>query len=256
MEYALQAFAGTVDFKVNTVTGEAFISQRKAAELLGVSHVAVANHVASYHPNYLNDNGLSPEILQQVTTHYALYSKAANDKSRAFAEVLMQAGAKAFIYHQAGVQINAAPQPQFNLPTTYLDALKCLVAETEAHNETKAVVKQATHHLTTAVNILEQALPKASAFDTAVGSGEHMLISEAAKFIGVGQVALFGWLESNGWIFRRGNNGKWQAYAGKISGGLMAHRFTDGFDVRGDKHTACTALITPRGALVVKALMQ
>lgn len=198
---------------------------------------------------YLNPTNNLPiddiAVTLETAKHIALMSRTA--KGRAYRQRLIEFEAQMF---------SCAPQPQFNLPTTYLDALKCLVAETEAHNETKAVVKQATHHLTTAVNILEQALPKANAFDTAIGSGEHMLISEAAKFIGVGQVALFGWLESNGWIFRRGNNSKWQAYAGKISGGLMAHRFTDGFDARGDKHTACTALITPRGALVIKALMQ
>lgn len=66
------------DFKVNTVTGEAFVSQRKAAELLGVSHTAMQNHLSSCHPNYLNPEGLSPEIFQQVATYYAFQSKAAN----------------------------------------------------------------------------------------------------------------------------------------------------------------------------------
>ena len=253
--HALQSFAGTVDFKVNTVTGEAFISQRKAAELLGVSHVAVANHVASYHPNYLNDNGLSPEILQQVTTHYALYSKAANDKSRAFAEVLMQAGAKAFIYHQAGVQINAAPQPQFNLPTTYLDALKCLVAETEAHNETKAVMQQATGYLETAVGILKRDAPKVKVHDTIMHSEGALLISDAARVLNVSQTKLFTFLERSRWIFRAGKHKKYKAYAPHIHNGNLVQLVKDAVNHDGDPVVTSQVQITPQGIAVLANLL-
>ena len=69
MEHALQAFAGTVDFKVNTVTGDAFISQRKAAELLGVTQQAISQRCLSL--NYDAQQGLSSDFLSLLVTYYA-----------------------------------------------------------------------------------------------------------------------------------------------------------------------------------------
>lgn len=111
------------DFKVNPTTGEAFISVTKTAELLGVARSAIQKYIASSTPNYLISKGLTPELLQEVATHYALYSKATNDTAKQFAAILMKAGAKAFIYHQAGYKVQAVPA-QDNIPQTHIQAVE------------------------------------------------------------------------------------------------------------------------------------
>jgi len=127
------------DFKVNTVTGEAFVSQRKAAELLGVSHTAIQNHLATCHPNYLNQEGLSPEIFQQVATYYAFQSKAINPTAQSTASKLMEAGAKAFIYREAGYNVGVT---QVAMPTDLVSALRLYADTLELNAKMDATVRQ------------------------------------------------------------------------------------------------------------------
>lgn len=138
------ATKNTNDFTV-TETGEAFISQRKAAELLGVARSTLQSWLTGHH-NYDANQGLTADLLQKAATHYALFSKAANDTARNFAAKLMEAGAKAYIYHQAGYTVNAVPK----LPQTKLEWMKLAVEteealqlETSAHLETKHTLKLA-----------------------------------------------------------------------------------------------------------------
>lgn len=57
-------------------------------------------------------------------------------------------------------------------------------------------------------------------------------ISDAAKILGrdgrcPGPRQMFGWLEANGWIFRRG--GRWQAMQTAVNAGLLVERITSGY---------------------------
>ena len=61
-----------IDFKVNITTGEAYISIRKTAELLGIDEKTIRNFLDLSAPNYDRKQGLTPEILQKVTQHYSL----------------------------------------------------------------------------------------------------------------------------------------------------------------------------------------
>lgn len=97
------ATKNTSDFTV-LEDGQAFISQRKAAEMCGISQPSLLAFLSKKH---VTNQGLTPEMLQEAITHYALFSKAANDTARNFAAKLMQAGAKAYIYHQAGYTFEA-----------------------------------------------------------------------------------------------------------------------------------------------------
>ena len=97
------ATKNVTDFTI-TESGEAFISQRKVADLCGVSRSSVVH--------YLNDDydisqGLTDKALSIVVQHYAIDSKAANDTARRTLASLAHAGAKAYIYHEAGYKINA-----------------------------------------------------------------------------------------------------------------------------------------------------
>lgn len=57
-------------------------------------------------------------------------------------------------------------------------------------------------------------------------------ISDTAKILGrdgkcPGPRQMFGWLEGNGWIFRRG--GRWQAMQTAVNGGFLVERITSGY---------------------------
>lgn len=56
------------DFKVNTITGEAFVSQRKAAELLGVSQSAISQRCLSQNMDV--NEGLSSENFNLLIIEY------------------------------------------------------------------------------------------------------------------------------------------------------------------------------------------
>lgn len=95
--------SGNINFKVNNVTGEAYASQRATAKLCGVSQTAVFNKLKSL--NVDSSQGLTPETLQIVITYFAV--DLSKGKALKTLSLLAQAGAKAFIYAQAGVQLKA-----------------------------------------------------------------------------------------------------------------------------------------------------
>ena len=59
-----------IEIVIDTQNGEAYISQRKAAELLGVSQQAIQQRCLSQ--NFDVKEGLSSEIFSLLVTHYAL----------------------------------------------------------------------------------------------------------------------------------------------------------------------------------------
>lgn len=63
------------DFTV-TQNGEAYISQRKAAELLGVNENTLKSHILRTHKESSTDKGLSYILLQKCTHYYAIESSS------------------------------------------------------------------------------------------------------------------------------------------------------------------------------------
>ena len=123
----------TIDFKVNQITGEAFISIRKTAELLNIPRSTFMDYISR---TVLTDTkqGLTPEMLQLSVQHYAL---SGSDLAVELLGKLAEAGAKAFIYHGAGLQVSASPIHMKALPQDYVAALREL-ARTE---EEKIILK-------------------------------------------------------------------------------------------------------------------
>jgi hypothetical protein len=107
------------DFTV-TESGEAFISQMKASELLEIPRSTIQDWVKkeiSGIPQVVKlvneNNQLSAELFQKIVISGTLkgYKKAAM-----LAAKLMEAGAKAFIYHEAGYVMKAEkPKTQLQL---------------------------------------------------------------------------------------------------------------------------------------------
>lgn len=125
------------DFKVNTVTGEAFVSQRKAAELLGVSQSAISQFSLSR--NYDVKEGLSSEIFSFLVTHYALDSKAATPEAKEILRKVSAAGTKAFLYHEAGYNVGVT---QIAMPTDLVSALRLYADTLELNAKMDATVRQ------------------------------------------------------------------------------------------------------------------
>lgn len=91
--------------------GDAYISQRKLAELCGVDHKSIQNWLGrnkQVATGFVNeDNQLSHFLVSKVAAYFAIESKSSNDKARLFLAKLSEAGAKAYLYHEAGYELNA-----------------------------------------------------------------------------------------------------------------------------------------------------
>ena len=96
----------TIDFKVDPKTGVGYISRAKLAELLGVSHTAINHHIRSFHPKLESNQPLTDEIFAQVSGYYSFDAgRYCTKEAKLVAKALLQAGARAFIYYHAGVQL-------------------------------------------------------------------------------------------------------------------------------------------------------
>lgn len=110
---------------------------------------------------------------------------------------------------------NAAQKPEFNLPTTYLDALKALVASTEKllllEQENKAQAAQ-----------IEADLPKVETYEEMVSDETHSFtVREAAKILGIREKDFRFWLLDSDLIFRN-SSGYWEPKASGIRRGIMS----------------------------------
>ena len=109
-----------MEITVNSANGEAYISQRKAAELLGVSQQAIQQRCLSQ--KFDVKEGLSSEIFSLLVTHYALDSRNTTDKAKELLRQITQAGAKAYLYHLAGYTMSAKPAEETIITLSgYLD---------------------------------------------------------------------------------------------------------------------------------------
>lgn len=110
----------TSDFKVNPATGEAYISIRKTAELLGIGDTTLRDQLKSAHPNFDRKQGLTPEIFKNVLKLRALKG---NQQAVELLEIIADAGLLAFFYKGAGLSIGI----QTTRPMTQLETYEELV---------------------------------------------------------------------------------------------------------------------------------
>ena len=118
------------DFTILT-NGEAFISQTAIAKLCGVGQNAISQFIKktgdTLNLNKLNQ--LDAKSLELVIGYYAFESQRPSKIAQQNYRLLAQAGAKAFIYTQAGYQFNAVSREDLLQHTreaqrTWSDALK------------------------------------------------------------------------------------------------------------------------------------
>ena len=89
----------TNDFTV-TENGDAFISQPKLASLINIAEGTVTSFISRSNEITNTINGLNADSLETAVAYFAMESRVAKQ----FYRVLAKAGAKAFIYNEAGYQ--------------------------------------------------------------------------------------------------------------------------------------------------------
>jgi hypothetical protein len=103
--------SNNTEFRVDTTTGEAYISQRKAAELLGISRDSLKSYIERnlLHPGESDiSQGLSSEIFNVCTQYYALDARNPTSEAKALLRQITAAGVKAYLYAKAGYVMSAS----------------------------------------------------------------------------------------------------------------------------------------------------
>lgn len=103
-----------------------------------------------------------------------------------------------------------AATPAFAVPATFSQALMLAAQQAEQIEKQQAA--------------LAIAAPKAQALDRIAKADGELCITDTAKIIQISPHKLFAWMQSHGWIFRRGD--KWVAYQDRIDSGHLIHRAT------------------------------
>lgn len=103
-----------------------------------------------------------------------------------------------------------AATPAFAVPTSFSQALMLAAQQAEQIEKQQAA--------------LAIAAPKAQALDRIAKADGELCITDTAKTIQIAPRKLFAWMQSHGWIFRRGD--KWVAYQDRIDSGHLIHRAT------------------------------
>jgi phage antirepressor YoqD-like protein len=98
--------------------------------------------------------------------------------------------------------------------------------------------------LESAVKVLE---PKAIALDRLSAGDGSQCITDSAKALKMQPKALFTWLQSINWIYKRVGGKNWLGYQDKIKQGLIEHKLTTISRSDGSEKVTEQALLTPKG---------
>ncbi len=98
--------------------------------------------------------------------------------------------------------------------------------------------------LESAVKVLE---PKAIALDRLSAGDGSQCITDSAKALKMQPKALFTWLQSINWIYKRVGGKNWLGYQDKIKQGLIEHKLTTVSRSDGSEKVTEQALLTPKG---------
>lgn len=105
--------SNSTEFRVDA-NGEAYISQRKAAEELGVPRTSLQYYLEntlSRPENYDISQGLNSEIFGLTVQYYALEARNPTDEAKALLKQITSAGVKAYLYAKAGYVMSASLPP-------------------------------------------------------------------------------------------------------------------------------------------------
>lgn len=238
----------TTEYHVET-NGDAYISQRELERLLGLSPSTISKYLSRLHPNYMIGKGLSPEMVETVCGYYAFDTRNPTEEAKAFAKVIMRAGAKDFIYHQAGYTLNATLTTH-TIPQTYSEAL-LLAGNLAQEKEQLALELKESQELQVlsesllleAETKIEEDAPKVEIYDDLITTEEEALVGSIAKLLKIPPRFFFSELRRHGHL-NQDNSPSVKA----INAGYMSSRI-HAFNYRGDMKYNITALITMKGLI-------
>lgn len=174
-----------------TPQGAAYVTSRKSAEMVGMSQNAVNNYFGSR--NIVISQGLNPENLAVLVQHYATKGRP---EAVAMLVKFARAGAKAYIYHEAGYVMEAKRAD--GTPQTFAQALR-LAADQQEQIEKDALK-------------IAQDQPKVFFADHVINEGSAILVGDFAKLlsnqfqVNIGQNRLFQYLRGDR-LLMSGKNG-------------------------------------------------
>lgn len=125
----------TRDFIVDSVSGEAFISQRKCTDVTGVPNTTIQSYIKNRAARYDTSRGIEADLFGKVVQYYAFKGNA---QCQELMSKIMESGAKAYIYHQAGFTLKATP----TTPLTALELARHQVVLLEQLEESQRIIKQ------------------------------------------------------------------------------------------------------------------
>ena len=102
------------EVSVNTLTGEAYISQRKAAEMLNVPNTSLQSYLDRHlrAVNSQSNQGLSSEIFALCVQYYALDARNPTAEAKELLRQITKAGTKAYLYYLAGYVVSVPERKQ------------------------------------------------------------------------------------------------------------------------------------------------
>lgn len=119
-----------LEVTVNTLTGEAYITVTGLAKKLNVPRKTVSDCV-NRHQDYKPNQPLTGDLVLFAATYFALHANAPTQEAKDLLTVISRAGARAWLYHEAGYAVSAAPIKQVALPEDYVSALRALADKEE-----------------------------------------------------------------------------------------------------------------------------
>lgn len=103
---------------------------------------------------------------------------------------------------------------------------------------------------------LALAAPKADALDRIAEADGRFNITGAAKALQMRPKDLFGYLERNGWIYRRPGGQSYLGYQSKTTAGLLEHKVTTILRADGSEKVTEQVLVTARGLTRLATLIK
>lgn len=226
---------------INTPTGMALpghaqprqrMSTREVAELTGKSHDNVLRDARSLAKRGVLKSEETPYLHPQNGQRYPEFLLDQRDALVLVSGYDANLRAKIIDRWQ---ELEARVVGQLQIPTNLADALRLAADKVEENQRLQ--------------HALDQQAPKVAAIKRLAGAAGAICITDAAKQLQLAPAKLFGWLEENRWIYRRGGSKRWIAYQPRITAGLLKHKVTSlkPDPETGSDRAAFNVLVTTKG---------
>jgi phage antirepressor YoqD-like protein len=182
----------TNEYFIDKVSGEAYTSQREAERLLGIPRSTIQRWLDKNRAttNTNENNQLDTKTLKKLA--FMGHSKG-YEKCSEFIELISEAGIKAFIYHQAGYELEA--KHRYELPD-FTNPAQAAMAWAKEYEAKQLVLET----LNKAEQKIEEDAPKVEIYDDFIELDESQLIGTIAKVLKIPPRTFFKKLRDDGFL--------------------------------------------------------